>query len=39
MSDTPEFHRRRRARLFTVLAAVGFALLLALALWPERIEI
>mgnify|MGYP000099869069 FL=1 len=39
MSDTPEFHRRRRARLFTVLAAVGFALLLALALWPERIEV
>lgn len=39
MSETPELHRRRRARLFTVLAAVGFALLLALALWPERIEV
>lgn len=39
MSETPELHRRRRARLWTVLAALGLALLLALALWPERIEV
>jgi len=39
MSQSPELHRRRRARLWTVLAAVGFALLLALALWPKRIEV
>jgi len=39
MSDTPELHRRRRARLLTVLAAAGLALLLALALWPQQIEV